>query len=113
MDRTLPTAAMGLFPNLALEPFGHLFLSHAAIHPLRFVLVVVAGDMECSAGVTHRVFFVAFFAPESASPTTIGTPHCAAVTRTMGIHIPYDTDFLFSSSGVLVKFRLDHTHTEK
>src|SRR6266852_6075174 len=91
MDRALPTAEMSLFPNFALEPLGHLSLSHAAIHPLWFVLVIVAGDMECSADVTHRMFFIALFSPEFASPTTIGAPYCAVVTRTwrqVHIHDP-------------------------
>jgi hypothetical protein len=107
---TLPTAAMGPLFNLALESLSHLFLSHAAIHPLGFVLAVVAGDMECSAGITHRVFLVAFFAPESTSPTTIRAPYCAVMARTMRqVHIAIHTtrimiDFLFKAVRVLVKF---------
>lgn len=70
--------------DLAFELLGHLFLFDTAVNLLRFaVLVEVACNMECSADVTYGMLSIAIFAPESASPTTVGSPHCTIVTTTM------------------------------
>jgi len=63
---------MGIFFDLKLQPLGHRLLSRGAVHPFRFGLVMIAGDLECSAGVADWGVPITFLAPEFARPTATG-----------------------------------------
>lgn len=83
------TISTAVFFHLEFELFGHFLLSRTAIHPFRLVLAGETGDIKCSTNVTTGAIFIAFFAPESASPTAIGAPHYFAVLRMIKhAHIP-------------------------
>lgn len=83
-DDMLLTSVIRLLFDLAFELHSHLFLFHATIHPLWFVVLVeVTCDAECSAGFTYRVIFVAFFATDPARPAAIGGPHRIRLGRTV------------------------------
>jgi hypothetical protein len=71
-------AKTGLLLDLALDALGHLILLYAGVHPLRFLILVVACNIKSPADSTYRIGFVAFFAPKQAGPAAIRGPHGGA-----------------------------------
>lgn len=68
----------GLLLDLGLDPLGHLLLLWASVHPVRFVITRVAGDLERLAAGTDGASLVALLATEPAGVAAIIGPHLAA-----------------------------------
>lgn len=84
LEHRLSPALTSLHFDLAFDLLRHLCLFKTAIHPLWLgVLLIMTADVKCRAGVTYGFRFVALFASQSTSPTTMRSLHCAAVIRIM------------------------------
>ena len=58
----------GLLLDLGLDPVRHFLLSLPAVHPIRFLILEMAGDFKGAARFTDGTLLVALFATKATGP---------------------------------------------